>query len=166
MASVVTILAISAPGVAGTILGADNRAGLWEDQLYSNIKMYFSREFLAGNLSSRQMQKVADDMMKKPSATLHVCGTQEQAQHPRMLAGAGVACTPGPATTTGRTALYDLTCHDKSKFHVVVDFDRPTHAVVTLKDASPKQGQPAQIAKHDLRWLSSDCGDLKPGEMR
>jgi hypothetical protein len=112
------------------------------------------------------VQQTADDMMKKPGGTHRICGTQGQAQHPNVLAGAGVSCSSGPVTTTERTALFDLICHGKNEFHAAIDFDTPVHVVVTLTEASPEQGQPAKITKHDLHWLSSDCGDLKPGEIR
>jgi hypothetical protein len=164
--SAAAILMISSSGAAEPALGSDNRAGLWENQVHSNMGLFVSRDFITGKLSARQMKQMSDQMMTQPGGTRRICGTQAQAQHPRLLAGVAVNCSTGSVTISGRTALFDGTCHETSKYHMAVEFDTPTHVVVTLTEAQPKPGIPALVTKHDLHWLSADCGDLKPGQMR
>lgn len=94
-----------------------------------------------------------------PEKVSRICANQELADHPLMLAHAADGCSRGPVESNGRTARFTLSCPGNKQFHVELGFDSAEHRTATLSEI----GATAHITKHNLRRISSDCGDLALG---
>jgi len=145
-------------------LGDDGKAGLWEERTYSNMELFIAHD--PSKTSNDRQKMLSAQLLNGPGGLRHICGTQLQAQHPLLMIGAGAGCKPSGETIAGNTVRFDLACRGGKGFHTEIAFESAVHRTVTLTDSAPSPGEVPYVSKHDLRWISAGCGDLKPGEMR
>jgi predicted aspartyl protease len=130
-----------ATAAGATELNVDGKAGLWEDRLSA-------------------------DLSNGPGEVRRICATQEQAQHPLSLVAAAAGCTRGPVTGVGQTVHFELSCPGDKRFDTEITFDSPERRTITMTEATTQPGEKPLVSKHDLHWISTDCGDLAPGGSR
>jgi hypothetical protein len=145
-------------------LGHDGKPGLWEDRKNSNLAFFFAHDL--GTLSPKQQQKLSTDSFNAPGGVVRVCATEMQVQHPVLMSLAlNSSCKGENMRIAGQTVRLDFACQGGKVFHVEIDFDSPTHRSV-IATTVMRSASPMLVTRHDLHWLSADCGDIKPGEMR
>jgi hypothetical protein len=162
-AALVLLGSAASAALADPVLGADNKAGLWEDVLHTNWIQ--SALDPLNELSPQKRRKLTEVLLSGPAGVQRICATQDEAQHPQLLAHVGKTCSSSNATTTGRSARFDLTCEKNAHYQIAIEFVSPEHITMAETEVVASDATP-NIGRHDLRWLATDCGDIKPGQLR
>jgi hypothetical protein len=166
---------------AQTIQPLDVRYGLWE---ITNAPAGGSAEAalpaipqlppdMLAKLTPEQRAKLQSVMQNRPAMnqpnTRKVCVTEASMKKglDRLASADESNCTHTVTTSTSQTLDVQLACSGKHQATGTMHFDAVDHETIkgTLHVVAAMEGQQMTINRTiDGKWLSSDCGSVKPSE--
>jgi hypothetical protein len=186
-AGVIALLAAAAPDEKQPT--SSGKPGLWVSERHSNMSM-----FLAGNFKTPQEAAARSaEMLKMPGKKTEHCITEALRKKTfEQTPVTGACAVPRPKFVNGKATI-DSTCG--SKTYRVEIITAPDHRVTNAHSAFTDSANPDKggavdtnyesrehitftitlnrqvqgvhmIDVWDYRWVSPDCGALKPGESR
>jgi hypothetical protein len=166
-AGVVTILAM-ATAVADSGLPAVQRGkpGLYEFAASTNGSIFRAKG--AGDLPEKELQRQANELLARSIPVFRFCVSKQGSELFDPKGILGPACTYSNVVTAKSGYSADARCVVDQRtdlVHLVVETDTPEHQRVTHSMSLPGTSL-SMINRYEIRWISSDCGDIPPGARR
>jgi hypothetical protein len=128
---------------------------------------------------SPEQRKMMDDMLARQGSSVdmsrglqatRVCISKEQAERDELPTEREGRCSYGPMQRSGSTVRMSFTCTDpasRGELEFKLQSEKAYSSRVTTTETSGRKGEHRRVEmSQQARWLSADCGKLRPMPVR
>ncbi len=140
------------------------KPGLYEARNSSNFAIFIARNM--SKTPPEEQARLSAEALARPGPVLQLCVAAGSTKVFEQFTGRSPECTASNTKTTDRGFSADVTCGRGASMHLDLVTDGPEHRVLTTTRPAMPGATVKIVSKVDIRWISSNCGALKPGEAK